>query len=61
MSLAQLGAHVTAVDFSEEAIKKAKEFNDELGLNVDFICANIYELPSVLDKNTITFLQVMGL
>lgn len=50
MSLAQLGAHVTAVDFSEEAIKKAKEFNDELGLNVDFICANIYELPSVLDK-----------
>lgn len=50
MSLAQLGANVTAVDFSEKAIQKAKEFNDELGLNVDFICSNIYELPNILDK-----------
>lgn len=42
MSLAQLGANVTAIDFSEEAIKKAKEFNDKLGLNVEFICSDIY-------------------
>lgn len=49
MSLARLGANVTAVDFSENAISKAQALNRELGLNVNFICSNIYDLPQVLD------------
>lgn len=50
LSLARLGAHVTAVDFSEKAIAQAQEMNNLLGLNVEFICSNIYDLKKVLDK-----------
>lgn len=50
MSLARLGAKVTAVDFSEAAIAKAKELNSQLGLDVNFICSNVYDLPKVLHQ-----------
>lgn len=45
MSLARLGAKVTGVDFSEEAIAAARSLNDECGLNCRFVCCNIYDLP----------------
>jgi SAM-dependent methyltransferase len=38
------GAIVTGVDLSDEAIKEAKKLNDELGLNAEFICGNVYDL-----------------
>ena len=44
MSWAREGAIVTGVDLSDEAIKLAKEINEELGLNAKFICANVYDL-----------------
>ncbi len=50
MSVARLGARVTGVDFSEEAIRAARTLNDECGLNCQFICCNIYDLPSHLEK-----------
>jgi len=50
LSWTRLGAKVTGVDFSEEAIKLAKLLNDELQLNAEFICSNIYELEKHLDK-----------
>lgn len=50
MSLARMGAKVTAIDFSDEAIKEAKRINTDLGLDVEFICADVYQTPKILDK-----------
>lgn len=50
ISLARLGANVTAVDLSDEAIKTAKGINDELGLDVHFICCDLYDLKDHLDE-----------
>ncbi len=50
LSWARLGAKVTGVDLSDKAIDVARSLNAELGLDSEFICSNIYELPSVLDK-----------
>lgn len=50
LSLARLGAKVTGVDFSGEAIKKARELNELLALDAAFVCCDIYELPSCLDE-----------
>jgi ubiquinone/menaquinone biosynthesis C-methylase UbiE len=50
LSLARMGAKVTGIDFSGEAIKRARELNDQLGLDATFICTDIYTLPEVLDK-----------
>jgi len=50
LSLARMGAHVTAIDLSDVAIQKAKELNAELQLDVEFICCNVYDLKEHLDK-----------
>jgi SAM-dependent methyltransferase len=47
---ARLGAKVTGVDLSDEAIKQARQLNDELGLGATFICANVYDLKAHLDQ-----------
>jgi 2-polyprenyl-3-methyl-5-hydroxy-6-metoxy-1,4-benzoquinol methylase len=53
ISLAQLGANVTGVDFSPEAIHQAKKFSNHLQIPVDFIQANIFDLESTrLEKNS---------
>ena len=44
LNWARLGAKVTGVDLSDEAIKEAKQLNDELKLNAKFICCNVYDL-----------------
>ncbi len=49
LSLARLGADVTGVDFSDEAIQQACELNSHLGLSATFICTDIYNLPAVHD------------
>lgn len=48
LSWARMGAEVTGVDFSPEAIKLARELNDELGLDATFIESNILELDEKL-------------
>lgn len=50
MSLEQLGANVTGVDYSEEAIKSALELRDELGLKSEFILSDIFSLPKKLNR-----------
>lgn len=47
LSWARKGAKVTGVDLSDEAIRLAKEINNELKLDAAFICSNIYELKVV--------------
>jgi 2-polyprenyl-3-methyl-5-hydroxy-6-metoxy-1,4-benzoquinol methylase len=43
MSWSRLGAKCTGVDLSDEAIKLAKEINNEVGLDAEFICCNVYD------------------
>ncbi|OSZ81688.1 SAM-dependent methyltransferase [Chitinophagaceae bacterium IBVUCB1] len=48
MSLARMGAKCTGADLSDEAIRKATEFNAQLRLDAKFVCADVYNLPNVL-------------
>lgn len=50
LSLARLGAKVTGVDLSDKAIEKANLLTQELGLNANFICCDIYDLPNHLEE-----------
>lgn len=45
----RLGAEVTGVDLSDEAIKEAKKLNDELKLNAKFICCNVYDTSKYVE------------
>jgi SAM-dependent methyltransferase len=49
LSWARLGATVTGVDFSDQAIALARRLSDELDIPATFVQANIYDLPAVLD------------
>lgn len=50
ISLARLGANITAIDLSDIAIERAKEFANKTNTSVNFICANVYDLPNVLHQ-----------
>lgn len=49
-SWARRGARVTAVDFSANAVAEATRLSAELGVDVRYVQANIYELAGVLDE-----------
>jgi 2-polyprenyl-3-methyl-5-hydroxy-6-metoxy-1,4-benzoquinol methylase len=56
LSLARLGAEVTGVDFSSEAIELARELSKTSGIDARFVCSNVYDLPDNLsDKFDIVF------
>ena len=44
ISFARMGAKVTAVDFSDVAIKEARKISNEINVHVDFIESNVLEL-----------------
>lgn len=48
LSWARLGARVTGADFSEAAITQARALAQETGIDANFVCANIYDLPNTL-------------
>lgn len=48
LSWARLGARVTGVDFSEEAIELAGAVSRELGLEARWVCSDVYDLPNTL-------------
>ncbi|HRZ31212.1 MAG TPA: class I SAM-dependent methyltransferase, partial [Flavobacterium sp.] len=50
LSLARLGAKVTGIDFSDQAIEKAKEYSKQLDLDATFICCDVYDTPNYLDE-----------
>lgn len=50
ISLTKLGATVTGVDLSDEAIAYARSLASELNADTEFVCCNIYDLPKYLNK-----------
>ncbi len=50
LSWARLGATVTGVDFSDEAIAAARALADDVGLSATFIRSDLDHLPEVLDE-----------
>lgn len=50
ISLERLGAKVTAIDFSLEAIKQANKLKERLKSDVKFICCEVYETSEVLKE-----------
>ncbi len=50
LSWARLGAQVTGMDYSPEAISKARQLAVDCGLEARFICCNLYELPQQLEE-----------
>ena len=49
ISWARQGARTTGVDFSDQAIAMARELNAQAETGAKFICADVYDLPAVLD------------
>ncbi len=49
MSWTRLGAKAVGIDFSEEAIKTAISLRNELGLDTEFICCNVYDVPEKIE------------
>ena len=50
MSWAREGADCVGVDLSDEAINLAKAINEQLKLNAEFVCCNVYDLKQHLNK-----------
>lgn len=50
LSWARLGAEVTGVDFSDEAVAMAKRLAGELNIPARFLCSDIYALDEVLHE-----------
>jgi len=50
MSWARMGASITGVDFSGDAIALARSISDELKIPARFIQSNIYDAPNVLHE-----------
>lgn len=50
ISLNKLGAEVTGVDLSDNAISKANELAQKTNAKAKFICCNIYDLPNHLNE-----------
>jgi SAM-dependent methyltransferase len=44
-----MGAKVTGVDFSEKAIETARQLNEDLGLDAQFICSDVLTLDRLLE------------
>src|SRR5687768_5568939 len=55
LSLARMGAKVVGVDLSDTAIHEAKKLNNDLGLDAEFICCNIYDLhPQIIESTKVS-------
>lgn len=50
LSLSRMGAQVTGVDFSTQAISTAKELSQRLELPADFVCCNVLDLVQHLEE-----------
>lgn len=48
MSWARLGASVTGLDFSSEAVRTARELASEVSVEAEFVEANVFDAPEAL-------------
>lgn len=48
LSLARMGAHVTGLDFSPEALRRAREIGDAASVSVEFVEADVLSVPHEL-------------
>jgi SAM-dependent methyltransferase len=51
MSMARMGAKMTGLDFSEDAIFAARNLAKEMNLDVDFVCSNVYDAVANVDHD----------
>ncbi len=49
ISMSKLGAEVTGVDLSDKAIEKGRALAQEMRVDTQFICSDIYDLPNHLE------------
>lgn len=50
LSLGRLGAEVTGIDLSDEAIKNARVLAEQMQSTAQFVCCDIYDLPNHLKE-----------
>jgi SAM-dependent methyltransferase len=50
ISWARLGARVTGVDISDDAVAQARALAADTGVSADFIRSDLYDLPDMLDE-----------
>lgn len=50
ISMARMGASVTGVDLSDQAIESARDLAVKTAVAADFVCCDLYELPQHLDR-----------
>ena len=50
ISWAKMGAEVLGVDFSENAVALARQLNEEMGTDVQFLQSNVLELEGKIDR-----------
>lgn len=60
LSWARLGARVTGVDFAPRAVALAEELAERAGVEARFLCADVYDLPSVLEEEFDVVLSTYG-
>jgi SAM-dependent methyltransferase len=63
LTFARLGARVTGADFSERAVEQARRLAEETGLEANFVCCDVVDLPANLDGQfdiVFTSLGVLG-
>ena len=60
LCLARMGAQVVGIDLSPKAIQKAQELNEELGLNAQFTCCDVYETRQYVSQKFDTVFTSFG-
>lgn len=50
LSWSRLGAKCTGVDLSDEGVKMARQLNDELKLDAEFVCCNVLDTSNYVKK-----------
>lgn len=51
LSLARMGAQVTGIDLSDQAIAAARNLSNQLNLPANFVCTDVYSTPEVLQQH----------
>ena len=50
ISLSRMGAKVTGIDLSDKAIEAGRDLAKQCNTDTEFICSDVYNLPTILDK-----------